>query len=167
MAQKRARTALLTALAAAAASVVAVTAIGAANATPPTAPNPDEAAMVAPVEDFTYPDANRIQQEQKILLKKGDGNITLVPCDGVTDIMVKSRTGAQQFCFDVKAKPGYLTLELADAFGIFTEDYPVKATITAEGEKTVINAPANDYVTFGEATEGGSRSVLVELRVTG
>lgn len=159
--------ALLFSLAAGVVSAVAFAATGAASATAPAALTADETPLTSAVEEFTYPGAARIQKEQNILLKKGDGRITLVPCDGITDILVKSRVEPRQFCFDVNAPSGYLALELPDTYGIFTEAYPVTATITANGQKTVINASANDYVAFGEAGSSGERSVLVELRVTG
>ena len=51
--------------------------------------------MPSAVEDFSYPNAARILQDQKIALKRGDGHITLTGCDSAHDIMVKSRTGAR------------------------------------------------------------------------
>ncbi|MEV7730213.1 hypothetical protein AB0P15_36695 [Streptomyces sp. NPDC087917] len=120
------------------------------------------------VEDFAYPNAAKIQVEQQIVLKRGDGHITLVDCAaGTPDILVKSRTGNGKFCFDVNAPMGYVTLELPSSFGIWTQDYPVKATITSGGTQTVIEAPANEYKPIGEAGDSGAKSVLVELRVTG
>jgi hypothetical protein len=160
--------ALLSGLAVVAAVGAAVETEGAADApisTTLAAAVADEQLPPLAVEDLAYPGAALIQQQQKILLKKGDGNIIMVPCDGATDILIKSRVSPTvEFCFDVRAKPGYLTLELSDSFGIFTEEYPVKATISANGEQKVINAAANDYVPFGEGV-GGPRSVLIELRV--
>ncbi|OEJ32951.1 hypothetical protein BGK67_17925 [Streptomyces subrutilus] len=125
--------------------------------------------MPVAVEDFAYPDAAKIQAEQKILLKRGDGHITLVDCAaGTPDILVKSRAGLKNYCFDVNAPKGFVTLEIPSAFGIWTEDFPVKATITTDGtDKTVVDAPANDYKPFGEAGDSGAPSILVELRVTG
>lgn len=60
-------------------------------------------------------------------------------------------------------------MELADAFGMWTERHPVQATITANGKETVITAPKKesvDYTPFGESGSSEKRSVLVELRVT-
>ncbi|MFI5616779.1 hypothetical protein [Streptomyces sp. NPDC051567] len=119
------------------------------------------------VENFSYPGAAQIQQEQQILLKRGDGNITLVPCTGSNDILVKSRIGQKSFCFDVRGPKGFVTLELKDSFGMWTGEHPVKATIDSNGTKTVVEAPANDYQPIGETGDIGQRSILVELRVTG
>ncbi|MFE3329794.1 hypothetical protein [Streptomyces sp. NPDC059176] len=168
MAMSRARAALLTGLICAVVSVVGIATFGVANAAPQAADPTSASQMPSAVEDFSYPGADQILADQKILLKRGDGHITLVACDsGAPDITVKSRTGQRKFCFDVNAEQGYLALELPDAYGIWTEGYPVKATITADGKETVINAPSNDYTPFGETGNSGKRSVLVELRVTG
>ncbi|MFJ3163216.1 hypothetical protein [Streptomyces kanasensis] len=168
MASRRARLALLSGFAVAVAVVAASEAERTADASISTALAGTVADGQLPplaLEDLSYPGAALIQQQQKILLKKGDGNIVMVPCDGVTDILIKNRVSPTvEFCFDVRAKPGYLTLELSDSFGIMTEAYPVKATISANGEQKVINAAAHDYVSFGEGVDG-PRSVLVELRV--
>ncbi|MER7764153.1 hypothetical protein [Streptomyces sp. NPDC097619] len=115
-------------------------------------------------EDFSYPGAADILTTQQIKLKRGDGHITLTGCTDAYDIMVKSRTGNNNYCFDVNAAQGYLTLELPDAYGLWTEAYPVQATITANGKETVVQAPANEYKAIGEGAEQ-ARSVLVELRV--
>ncbi|WP_331752112.1 hypothetical protein [Streptomyces sp. NBC_00829] len=165
MAISRARTALFTGLIGAITAVAGITTFGVANALPQAAEPAAASGMRSAVEDFSYPGASQIQKDQQILLKRGDGHITLVPCEGTTDIKVKSRTGQTFFCFDVSAKQGYVTLELPDAFGIWTEAYPVKATLTADGKKTVVDAPAHDYKPIGEAGDTGERSVLVELRV--
>ncbi|MFF0967207.1 hypothetical protein ACWDQO_20670 [Streptomyces sp. NPDC003703] len=118
------------------------------------------------VEDFSYPGAEKIRAEQGITLKRGDGHITLTDCAASYDIMVKSRTAQKNYCFTVLGKTGLLTLELPDAFGLWTQQHPVQATLTADGKKTVVKAPANDYTPMGEAGATGVPSVLVELRVT-
>ncbi|WP_261801924.1 hypothetical protein [Streptomyces sp. ISID311] len=133
---------------------------------PPSTAGSAASEMPSAVEDFSYPNAARILQDQKITLKRGDGHIMLTGCDAAYDIMVKSRTGAGEFCFAVRGTEGYLTMELADAFGMWTVGHPVQAKITADGKETVINAPKNDYKPLGEAGSSEKRSVLVELRVT-
>lgn len=166
MAISRARVTLITTLTAATVAIAGIATFGVANAAPQDGDTPSTNLPYA-VEDFTYPGAAQIQQDQQIVLKRGDGHITLVSCEGTTDIMVKSRTGKKSYCFDVNAKQGYLTLEVPDAFGIWTEAHPVTATITAGSEEAVVRAAANDYQPIGEAGDNGERSVLVELRVTG
>ncbi|GAA2920265.1 hypothetical protein GCM10020221_15600 [Streptomyces thioluteus] len=58
----------------------------------------------------------------------------------------------------VKGKQGYLTMELPDAYGILTQDHPVRATIRGEAKDTVVNAPKNEYTPLGEA--GDRREAL-------
>ncbi|MGA5422390.1 hypothetical protein [Streptomyces lavendulocolor] len=122
------------------------------------------------VEDFTYPGATQIEQERGIKLKRGDGRLLLVSCAGTWDIMVESRRDAQGgYCFDAQGSSGYLSLELPDAFGIWTEANSVQAKLTADGETTTVAVPAHSVKPIGETDQssGGKRSVLVELRVTG
>jgi hypothetical protein len=144
-------------------AAAAVASFGIANASPQAGAQDTD--MPAAVEDFAYPGAAKIAQEQKILLKRGDGNLVLEACGESNDIQVKSRIGQRLYCFDVVGKKGYLTLELPDTFGMWTESFPVKATLTANGTSTTVNAPANDYQPLGESGDVGAKSVLVELRV--
>ncbi|MFB7030217.1 MULTISPECIES: hypothetical protein [unclassified Streptomyces] len=128
--------------------------------------------MPSAVEGFTYPNAAQIQEQTGGLLKRGDGNILLTACDGSQDLAVYVRptpTGQEDFCFDVKAKPAYLTLELPQAYGIWTSGDPVKNTLKkADGSTTVVNAPANDFTGYGESgSTEGEATVLVELRIAG
>ncbi|WP_327738994.1 hypothetical protein [Streptomyces nojiriensis] len=39
------------------------------------------------IEDFGYPNADRILAEQKITLKRGDGHILLADCASATDLL--------------------------------------------------------------------------------
>ncbi len=128
--------------------------------------------MPVAIEDFTYPRAAQLEQERGVVLKRGDGHIWLTDvtdlneCRGTaSNIAIESRKGL--FCFKTNAKSGFLTLELPDTFSIWTQDRPVKATLTAEGKNTIVNAPANKLTPVGETGDTGLRSVLVELRVTG
>lgn len=128
---------------------------------------PADGAMPSAVEDFAYPGAAKIFQSQQILLKRGDGHIMLTDCKSAYAIMVESRTAQKQFCFAVSGKQGELTLELPDAYGIWTQDHPVEARVKAGDKETVVEAAKNDYKPIGESGDSGKRSVLVELRVTG
>ncbi|MEU3545045.1 hypothetical protein [Streptomyces paromomycinus] len=171
VAMPRARKALLTGLIGAFSVSAAIAGLTVAQAAPQSAALPAvasaaDADMPPTVEDFAYPGADRILQDRKITLKRGDGHITLVDCAAAHDIMVKSRAGSGEFCFAVSGNKGYLALELDQAFGMWTEGHPVQAKVTSDGKETVINAPKNDYKPFGEAGNAGQSTVLVELRVT-
>lgn len=120
------------------------------------------------IENFDYPGAAQILEETGVLLKRGDGHIVMAPCDGDNDILIlRSEVGATEHCFDVTAKPAFLTLEIPKAHGIWTKAYPVKTTVREDdGTTTVINAPANDFTGYGESGASGERTMLIELRVT-
>lgn len=119
------------------------------------------------IEDFNYPGAAQIREETGALLKRGDGHMVMTSCDGSEDIQIMSRTGQQDFCFDITAKPAFLTLEIPQAYGIWTSADPVKTTIREDdGTTTVINARANDFTGYGESGASGKPTMLIELRVT-
>ncbi|MCW7947418.1 hypothetical protein AAW14_37220 [Streptomyces hygroscopicus] len=153
------------------AAVATLTAAHAAPGDPsptasPTATSSDDT-MPSAVEDFAYPGAAKIFQEKQILLKRGDGHILLTDCKSTHAIMVESRTAQKQFCFAVSGKQGELTLELPDAYGIWTQDHPVEAKVKNGEKETVVEAAKNDYKPIGESVTTGKPSILVELRVTG
>ncbi|GGQ27816.1 hypothetical protein [Streptomyces roseolilacinus] len=149
-------------------SLGAVTLTTGAQAVAPSTPSAESAAdMPLALEGYTYPGASRILQERGITLKRGDGNITLVPCVQAWNIKIESRLDNGGYCFNATAQSGYLTLELPDAWGVWTENHPVQATLTAAGAETVVDVPANHYQPVGETGDIGLRSVLVEIRVTG
>ncbi|WP_427920839.1 hypothetical protein [Streptomyces sp. cg40] len=78
-----------------------------------------------------------------------------------------SENRAGDYCFKAIGTTGRLTLELSRVFAVETTDHSVRADLTANGETTSVLVGKNDWVSVGEGTVGGARSVLVELRVTG
>ncbi|MFD3354724.1 hypothetical protein [Streptomyces fradiae] len=127
------------------------------------------------IEDYTYPGATRILASQGILLKKGDGRILLADCDLAADqirvstVKDESVGRKETYCFTAIGRTGYLTLELPRVFALeATEDHPISADLTADGQTTTIRVPKGGFATVGEGDlpSGGKRSVLVEIRVT-
>ncbi|WP_338686580.1 hypothetical protein QD712_37740 [Streptomyces acidiscabies] len=141
--------------------------LGAEASVPTTVTAAADAKMPSAVEDFSYPGADRVLQERKITLKRGDGRILLADCAGTWNIKIESRLDSNGYCFRTTAKTGFLSLELPDAYGVWTEDHPVSAKLTAAGKETVVKVPADEYQPVGEAGATDLHSVLVELRVTG
>ncbi|MEV8389950.1 MULTISPECIES: hypothetical protein [unclassified Streptomyces] len=137
----------------------------AADSEPPAAVAADTTQPSA-IEDFTYPDAEKLQRERQIKLIKGDGHIVLADCgDSPQQIKVMTRrTG--DFCFQANAKTGYLTLELAEVFYLETEDHPISADLTADGKTQTVDIAKGGFKSVGEGV-GGAPTVLVEIRVTG
>ncbi|MEV5510721.1 hypothetical protein [Streptomyces orinoci] len=135
---------------------------------PAPAPASGPSDMSYAVETFAYPNAAQILKEQGITLYTGDGHIMLTNCSAAHDITVKARDAGKDFCFAVTGKKGYLSLNLPGAYGIWTQDYAVTATITSDGKDTVVNAPKNTYTGFGEGDQQKhAPSVLVTLRANG
>ncbi|UUN25525.1 hypothetical protein [Streptomyces sp. FIT100] len=170
MAIPRARKTLLAGLTAAIVACLGATALAA----PQTVPAAPRAAgdMPLAVEDFNYPGADKLLQERQITLKRGDGHIILTDITDKNEcwadpanILVESFLG--NFCFRTNATTGYLTMELPKTFNLWTGDQPIQATLTAEGEETVVQAPANELTTVGIAGDTGKQSALVEIRLKG
>ncbi|WP_243460408.1 hypothetical protein [Streptomyces sp. M54] len=147
--------------------MVSFTALGVAQAEPGNdSRQASGVGMPSAVEDFSYPNASRIEQETGAILKRGDGRLVFVVCDGSEDIRIESAHGQQFFCFRIIAKPAFLALEIPKAYGIWTTDDPVEATIQkVDGTSTVLNAPAGRFTGYGEAGEDRERTTLIELRV--
>ncbi|WP_320782838.1 hypothetical protein [Streptomyces sp. CRN 30] len=133
------------------------------------------AADVPPVavERFEYPGAAGILASDGIELKKGDGHIVLVTCDGSADQIrvytVADSTANRRgdYCFKTTAASGYLTLALPRVFALETGEHPISADLTADGATTTVDVAEGGFKAVGEGTVGGARSVLVEIRVTG
>ncbi|MFF7053321.1 hypothetical protein ACFY94_33705 [Streptomyces griseorubiginosus] len=127
----------------------------------------------AAVEDYDYPGAGKILTEKGIKLKKGDGRILLADCDPSTPQIRVLTVGdpaanrADTYCFTALGATGHLTLELPRVFGLETADHPISADLTSGGQSTSVDVGKNDWKSVGEGTTNGTRSVLVELRVTG
>ena len=139
---------------------------GATGATPPSA-----------VEDYAYPNADRIQRDQGIKLIKGDGHITLTTCDDsaqqIKVLTVQGPSGDPQgaYCFKASANSGYLSLELPRVFALETADHPISADLRPQDDPTApvktVNVDKKSVKSVGEGTAGGAPTVLLELRVTG
>jgi hypothetical protein len=160
-----ARTALAACVAAAAA--VAWTATSApAKPTPPVSATVADDAPGYAVEDFDYPDADKIQQEKGIVLKRGDGHIVLADCgseDGLLEIWERNR--ADHICFRVTGNSGYLTLEIPAVYGIKgAGDQSADVTMTVDDETTHYDVPEGTLTPVGESTDPDGRDhTLVEI----
>ncbi|MFJ6380820.1 hypothetical protein ACIQI7_12600 [Kitasatospora sp. NPDC092039] len=176
MIKSRTRTILLAGASGTLLACIGLASLSTAQATAGAAATAAETDMPTAVEDFQYPEADRILTERKITLKRGDGRILLkegpghtVPtsCQAGNEIFVESRLDRLGYCFTVSGTTGYLTMELPDAYGIWTEDRSVSAKLVAAGQEKQVNIGPNSVEPVGESLPGGKRSVLVELRITG
>ncbi|MEU9377192.1 hypothetical protein AB0D94_25925 [Streptomyces sp. NPDC048255] len=129
--------------------------------------------MPLAIEDFIYPNSAQIQAEQDIKLIRGDGGITLADCDtNAAQIRVysKEEPGEKRkgvYCFATHGNTGQLALELERVFMIDANDHPLSASLSADGVTKTVTVAKDGFVSVGEGVIGGSRSVLLELRVTG
>ncbi|MFF6780098.1 hypothetical protein [Streptomyces sp. NPDC012510] len=124
----------------------------------------DEAPGYA-VEDFNYPRADKILEEQGIVLKRGDGRITLATCAaGTGQLEIYSRSNAK-VCFRVTGDSGWLTLEIPSVYGVQTNGYDTEFDMTVGTEETSVDVPANSWQAVGQSADPQGRPhMLVEIR---
>ncbi|MFF8383327.1 hypothetical protein [Streptomyces kanasensis] len=152
---------LLVAGAVAGTAVLAITTAGGAGA-PSVAPVADEAPGYA-VEDFNYPQADKILAEQGIKLKRGDGHITLATCGDPTLLEVWARS-KEKVCFRVTGTKGYLSLELPAVYGIKGNDYNTDVTMTVDNEEKNFDVTKNTWTPVGESADPQGRDhMLLEI----
>ncbi|UCM87631.1 hypothetical protein [Streptomyces marincola] len=156
--------------AAAVLAVLAVSAVGAPGSAGASAAGAaTDAAAVAEgspayaVEDFAYPRADEILAEHDILLKRGNGHITLAECgqDGLLEVWARSR---DRVCFEATGTDGYLSLELPSVYAIRGNDYSTTANMTVDGEEKSFDVAENSWTPVGESADPeGREHLLVEL----
>ncbi|MFJ1847744.1 hypothetical protein [Streptomyces sp. NPDC088146] len=128
-----------------------------------------EAADTPPVavEDFAYPSADKILAEQGILLKSGDGHITLADCASETGLLEVLSRDNDKFCFKVTGTTGYLALELAKVYGVKGNDYTVQIDMTVDNSEVSYDIGKNTWTQVGEAADPTKRPhTLMEIRAT-
>jgi hypothetical protein len=117
------------------------------------------------VETYDYPDAANILAERDILLKKGDGHLVLTDCvTGGDFIQVRSRN-RDPFCFKASAAGAWVTLELSDAFLVFSDSkHTTVADYTVNGvsDSTTVAPGGAEGIGEGGSTNGDS-AVLLKL----
>ncbi|MEV7339285.1 hypothetical protein [Streptomyces sp. NPDC093544] len=120
------------------------------------------------VEDFNYPGADKILAEQGIVLKRGDGHITLADCaSGTGLIQVMAREQAGTICFQVVGNSGWLTLEIPSVYAIKGNDYDTQVDMTVGAEEKSFDILNNSWTPVGEsADEQGREFMLVEIRTS-
>ncbi|MEU9635727.1 hypothetical protein ACGFZZ_11495 [Streptomyces tendae] len=127
----------------------------------------DEAPGYA-VEDFDYPQADKIEAEQNILLKRGDGHITLVDCaSGTGFIEVRARRTADKVCFKSVGDSGWLTLEIPAVYSMRGNEYETQVDMTVGDEEKSFDLEKNTWTPVGESADEQNREhLLVEIRTS-
>ncbi|MDJ0385300.1 hypothetical protein [Streptomyces sp. G-G2] len=117
------------------------------------------------IEDFGYPNADKILAEQHITLKRGDGHITLADCASAPDLLeVWSRTN-DKICFRVTGATGYLTLEIPAVFAVKGNSYSAQVDMTTGAEEKKFDVNKNAWTPVGESADDQGRDfMLMEIR---
>ncbi|MBP0461840.1 hypothetical protein [Streptomyces montanisoli] len=117
------------------------------------------------VEDFNYPQADKILAEKHIVLKRGDGHITLADCANGTGQLQFYSLENDEVCFNVTGDSGWLTLELPSVYGVDGNDYTTQVDMTTDDEKKTFDVPANSWTPIGQSADpDGRQFMLVEIR---
>ncbi|GGR74373.1 hypothetical protein GCM10010269_11770 [Streptomyces humidus] len=118
------------------------------------------------VEHFDYPQADKILAEKKILLKRGDGHITLADCAGGTGLLeIMARNKTDRICFKVVGDSGWLTLEIPAVYAIKGNDYTTAVDMTVGAEEKSFDVAKNTWTAVGESADPeGREHMLVEIR---
>ncbi|MET8752659.1 hypothetical protein ABZW32_21540 [Streptomyces sp. NPDC004667] len=117
------------------------------------------------IEDFGYPNADKILAERGITLKRGDGHIVLADCGGATDLLEVWSRANEKICFKVTGNTGYLTLEIPAVFAVKGNSYSAKVDMTTGSEGKTFDVNKNAWTPVGEsADEQGRDFMLMEIR---
>ncbi|MEV7357252.1 hypothetical protein [Kitasatospora sp. NPDC091276] len=119
------------------------------------------------VEDFTHPGADRVLADTGVVLKRGDGHITLVPCDGTPGLLRVFARDLQDFCLRMTGDKGYLSLEVPRITGVRGNDYNVSINTTAGSSTTSFTVKKNTWTPVGSSTDPEGRDyTLMEVTAT-
>lgn len=159
-------TATAAAVAACAAALIAVTdsSHGSATHAPVTAANdlPGYA-----IEDFNYPNADKIKADKGITLKRGDGHIVLADCSSATGLLEVWSRNKEKICFRTTGTSGYLTLEIPSVFAVKgSADHAADVTLTGpDSASQQVQVAKGSWTPVGESADPQAREfVLVEIR---
>ncbi|MGW1198935.1 hypothetical protein ACWD4B_24330 [Streptomyces sp. NPDC002536] len=124
------------------------------------------------VEDFQYPQAEKIFQERGIKLKTGDGHIVLATCGSQPGLIEVHARGMQDrdpvghgtFCFRITGRTGYLSLELPQVYGVVGNDYTVNVNMQTDTETKSFPVDKNKWTGVGEPVDPQRRQfTLLEI----
>ncbi|MCX4231818.1 hypothetical protein [Streptomyces ortus] len=120
------------------------------------------------VEDYNYPQADKILAEKNLVLKRGDGHITLADCAaGTGQLELLARNNTSKICFKVVGNEGWLTLEIPSVYSVKGNDYSTTVDMTVGAEEKTYEIDKNTWTPVGEAADTeGREHMLVEIRTT-
>ncbi|MDH2389473.1 hypothetical protein QCN29_11840 [Streptomyces sp. HNM0663] len=116
------------------------------------------------VEDFAYPQADKIFEERGIRLIRGDGHIVLADCATATNPLVVSSRSKGEHCFEVTGNGGYLQLELDQVYGVRGNDYSTRVDMSVDEREVSFDVEKNTWTAVGETADPQGRDhVLLEI----
>ncbi|KPH99874.1 hypothetical protein OV450_0722 [Actinobacteria bacterium OV450] len=119
------------------------------------------------IEDFAYPNADKILAEKKIKLKSGDGHILLAECTGAPELMEVFSHKNEKVCFRVTGDKGYLSLEIPSVFGVKGNNYAAQVDMSVGAEEKTFTVDKNAWTAVGEtADDQGREFMLLEIRTS-
>ncbi|MFD8148177.1 hypothetical protein [Streptomyces sp. NPDC059708] len=119
------------------------------------------------IEDFGYPNADKILAERNIVLKRGDGHILLADCASATDLLEVWSREKEKICFRVTGTSGYLTLEIPSVFAVKGNDYSAQVDMKVGEEKKTWDVNKNSWTAVGESADAQGREfMLLEIRTS-
>ncbi|MEV5928357.1 hypothetical protein ACPCSG_05180 [Streptomyces cellulosae] len=116
------------------------------------------------VEDFAYPEADKILEERGIVLKRGDGHILLADCGSQEGLLEVWPRFKDKVCFQVTGNGGFLTMEIPSVYGVRGNSFDTDVTMTVGEEEKQYEIAKNAWTNVGEAAdpEDGAH-MLVEI----
>ncbi|MFI1105953.1 hypothetical protein [Streptomyces melanogenes] len=118
------------------------------------------------VEDFSYPNADKILAEQHITLKRGNGHILLADCVSGTDQLEVWSRITNRICFRVTGSSGYLALEIPSVFAVMGNTYSAEVEMTTGTEERTFTVEKNVWTPVGESKDPQHDFTLMEIRTT-
>ncbi|MFE2142494.1 hypothetical protein ACFXA3_12215 [Streptomyces sp. NPDC059456] len=119
-------------------------------------------------ETYDYPLAGKILADRNIVLKRGDGHITLADCasePGLLEVWPRKR---EKVCFKVTGSSGWLTLEIPSVYGITgSASQTAQVGMTVGTEEKSYDVARNVFTPVGESADQQRRDhLLVEIRTS-
>ncbi|MER8199719.1 hypothetical protein ABTY00_38135 [Streptomyces microflavus] len=120
------------------------------------------------IETFDYPLAEKILAEKDIVLKRGDGHITLADCTSETGLLEVWARSKAKVCFKVTGSSGWLTLEIPAVYGIRgSASQTAQVDMTVGTEERSFDVAKDAFTPVGEsADEQGRDYLLIEIRTS-
>ncbi|MFB7604906.1 hypothetical protein [Streptomyces gardneri] len=119
------------------------------------------------IEDFAYPNADKILTDRGITLKRGDGHIELADCASATDLLEVWSRANDKICFRVTGTTGYLTLEIPAVFAVRGNSFATQVDMTTGTEEKTFDVSRNAWTPVGESADDQGRDfMLMEIRTS-